>query len=94
RGVSFDWKSNNKHDIGLIAEEVGQVLPEIIDYEENGIDAIGMSYGKLTPLLVEAVKELKTEIDELRKENIELRSRFEVMEKSELNTYDLREGVK
>ena len=57
-GVYFDWKESHggKHDVGFIAESVGKVLPEIVDYEENGIDAIGLDYSKLTPLLVESVK--------------------------------------
>ena len=45
RGVTYDWnKSHGGHrDIGMIAEEVGQVLPEIVQYEPNGIDAIGLT---------------------------------------------------
>lgn len=69
RGVYFDWDAEHggQHDVGMIAEEVGQVLPEIVGYEENGIDATGMDYSKLTPLLVEAVKALKVEVDEQQK---------------------------
>ncbi|MHC4489180.1 MAG: tail fiber domain-containing protein [Planctomycetota bacterium] len=63
RGVYFNWDAEHGggHDVGMIAEEVGQVLPEIVGYEENGIDATGMDYSKLTPLLIEAIKELKEE---------------------------------
>jgi hypothetical protein len=50
----------------MIAEEVGEVMPEIVQYEEDGIYASGMDYGKLTPLLVEAIKALKAENDRLR----------------------------
>ncbi|UCG59063.1 MAG: tail fiber domain-containing protein, partial [Phycisphaerales bacterium] len=52
RGVYFDWDAEHggRHDVGMIAEEVGAVLPEIVTYEENGIDATGMDYSKLTPL--------------------------------------------
>jgi hypothetical protein len=66
RGVSFNWDEahGGNHDIGCIAEEVGRVLPEIVVYEENGIDANGMDYSKLTPLLIEAVKELSNKVDE------------------------------
>ncbi len=39
RGVTYDRKANGQHDIGLIAEEVGEVLPEVVQYEENGVDA-------------------------------------------------------
>jgi hypothetical protein len=76
RGVYFNWDKEHggRHDIGMIAEEVGQVLPEIVAYEPDGEYASGMDYGKLTPLLVEAVKALKTENDSLKK-------RIEALEK-------------
>jgi Chaperone of endosialidase len=65
RGVYFDWDEEHggQYDIGMIAEEVGKVLPEIVNYEENGYDAIGMDYSKMTPLLVEAVNALRAEKD-------------------------------
>jgi hypothetical protein len=66
RGVSFEWETNDKHDIGMIAEEVGEVVPEVVAYEENGRDAKSIDYGRLTAILVEAVKELKAENDNLR----------------------------
>ena len=75
RGVYYDWDEEHggHHDVGMIAEEVGAVLPEIVQYEENGVDAIGMDYSKLTPLLVEAV-------NALRNENATLRARLESLE--------------
>jgi hypothetical protein len=65
RGVYYDWDEEHggHHDLGMIAEEVGEVLPEIVNYEANGIDAIGMDYSKMTPLLVEAVNALRAEKD-------------------------------
>ncbi len=68
QGVYFDWDEEHggQHDVGMIAEEVGAVLPEIVQYEENGVDAIGMDYSKLTPLLVEAVNAQQAEIEDLR----------------------------
>jgi len=66
RGVTFDWKSNGVHDIGLIAEEVGVVIPEIVDYEENGVDAISVNYARLVALLIEGMKEQQKQIDELQ----------------------------
>jgi hypothetical protein len=56
-GVSYDLKANGKHQIGLIAEEVGKVVPELVEYEDNGKDAKGVDYAKLTALLIEATKE-------------------------------------
>jgi hypothetical protein len=63
RGVYFDWDEEHggRHDLGFIAEEVGQVLPEIVVYEENGVDATGMDYSKMTPLLVEAANAMRAE---------------------------------
>jgi hypothetical protein len=75
RGVYFDWDEEHgaKHDVGCIAEEVAKVLPEIVVFEENGTDVHGMDYSKLTPLLIEAVKEQQRIIDALkvRIENLE-----------------------
>jgi len=65
RGVSFDWDAahGGRHDVGMIAEEVGEVLPEIVAYETNGVDALGMDYSRLTPLLVEAIKAVQRQAD-------------------------------
>ncbi|MEK7813032.1 MAG: tail fiber domain-containing protein, partial [Candidatus Desantisbacteria bacterium] len=63
RGVYFDWKENGKHDMGMIAEEVGEVIPEIVDYEENGTNATGLDYSRLVAVLIEAVKAQQAQIE-------------------------------
>ena len=68
RGVMFDWKETGKKSMGFIAEEVGEVVPEVVNYEENGIDATGINYGNLTALLIECVKKQNDRIDALQKE--------------------------
>jgi hypothetical protein len=68
RGVSYDLKDSGKHEIGVIAEEVGSVVPELVSYEENGKDARGVDYARLTALLIEATKEQQREIRQLRSE--------------------------
>lgn len=73
-GVSFDWIEGGKHDIGLIAEDVGQVVPEVVAYEENGIDAQSIDYARLSALLIEAVKEQQKMIDQLKSELLELKA--------------------
>ena len=72
RGVTFDWneKSNKLqqekgHDVGLIAQEVEKVLPEIVQIRKDGIMAI--QYEKVVPLLVEAIKEQQNTIENLTK---------------------------
>jgi Chaperone of endosialidase len=62
RGVSYDLKDSGKHEVGVIAEEVGQVVPEVVSYEQNGKDATGVDYSRLTALLIEAAKEQQREI--------------------------------
>jgi hypothetical protein len=57
RGVSYDLKANGQHEVGVIAEEVGAVVPELVTYEENRKDARGVDYSRLTALLIEATKE-------------------------------------
>ena len=67
RGVEFDWNDKSDwegHDIGVIAQEVEKVVPEIVIERDNGYKAV--NYQKLTALLIEAVKELKEEIKELK----------------------------
>ena len=76
RGVTYDWKADGKHDIGLIAEEVGEVFPEIVAYEENGIDAKSVDYARLVAVLIEAVKEQQSTISELEKEVDDLSRRY------------------
>ncbi len=82
RGVSFDWKENGKHDIGFIAEEVGEIVPEVVAYEKNGIDAQSVDYARLTSLLVEAVKEQQKMIDDLKAELVDLKA--EINKKADL----------
>lgn len=68
-GVYFDWKKEQggTHSVGLIAEDVGKVIPEVVSYEENGIDASGLDYAHLVPVLIEAIKELAAKVEQLEK---------------------------
>jgi hypothetical protein len=68
RGVSYDYSPAQKHDIGMIAEEVGKVVPEVVTYEANGIDAQSIDYARLTAVLVQAVKEQQQEIRRQQKQ--------------------------
>jgi hypothetical protein len=61
-GVFFDWKVDGKHDIGFIPEEVAEVLPEAVAFDENGKAAKAIDNVRLVAVLVEAVKEQQTQI--------------------------------
>jgi hypothetical protein len=71
KGVTFDWKEKSegildiKEDIGFIAQDVQEVLPELVRENDNGM--LSMRHQGITPILVEAIKELKAEIEELKK---------------------------
>ncbi len=75
RGVSYDSKAGGKHEIGVIAEEVGQVVPEVVSYAQNGVDAQGVDYSRLTALLIEALKSQQAEIRELKERVDQLTSK-------------------
>ena len=66
-GYEFDWndKQDNYqgHDIGVIAQEVEAVFPELVQTRENGYKAV--KYDKLTAVLIQAVKELSARLKEL-----------------------------
>ena len=62
RGVSYKWKDTGRKDIGLVANEVEEVLPELV--VEKGHKHI--DYGHMIGLLVEAMKEQQKEIEELK----------------------------
>ena len=71
QGVTFDWKDNDsildiKEDIGFIAQDVQEVLPELV--RENKKGNLSLRYQGITPILLEAIKELKAEIEELKKQ--------------------------
>jgi len=81
RGVSFEWrqdeypeqKFSSAGQIGLIAQEVRDIVPEIVSETDDGY--YNVDYTKLTPLLIEAIKELKAENEELRSRLDRLESR-------------------
>jgi len=71
RGVSFDWKESGKPSIGVIAQEVEKVLPELV-LTQQVLDPTGESeiksvdYGKIVGVLINAINELKAEVDKLK----------------------------
>lgn len=64
QGVTFKWKETGKPDIGLIAEEVNDILPDLVTKNDSNIPE-GIDYGKLTAVLVESIKELTQKVQKL-----------------------------
>jgi hypothetical protein len=66
-GYEFDWNDNqstyNGHDIGVIAQEIESIAPELVIDRETGYKAV--KYEKLVALLIEGIKELSAKVNEL-----------------------------
>lgn len=71
RGVSYKWNRDNSAGIGFIAQEVEKVCPELVLTGELK----SIAYGNITAILVEAVKELRTEVLDLRLELAAMKAR-------------------
>jgi hypothetical protein len=66
-GYEFDWNSLSEkegHDVGVIAQEIESVLPELVVNRDNGYKAV--RYEKIVALLIEAIKDQQLQIDELK----------------------------
>lgn len=68
-GYEFDWNDKQNvyegHDVGVIAQEVEKVLPEVVQTRKDGYKAV--KYEKLVPLLIESIKELTQRVEELER---------------------------
>jgi len=64
RPVEYDLKSDGRHDIGFIAQEMKQVVPDVV--KEMGDGTLSIQYAKLVPVLVNAIKELQAEVELLK----------------------------
>ena len=67
-GYEFDWNDKQNtyegHDVGVVAQEVEEVLPEVVATRDSGYKAV--KYEKMIPLLIEAIKEQQQQINELK----------------------------
>jgi hypothetical protein len=63
-GVRFDWKDNDESSAGVIAQEVEEIMPEIVHTNDEGIKSV--NYNGIIGLLVEAIKEQQNQIEELK----------------------------
>lgn len=81
----YDWRTadfpqygfTNNTQVGFKAQEVEAVLPEVVGTDANGYKNV--DYGKITTLLVEAVKELNAKVDLLSKENADLKAKVDAI---------------
>lgn len=72
--ITFDWKTSLKphRNIGFNAQQLQSVMPELVNVGDDADKTLSVNYGNITPVLVNAVKELQAEIDALKAENARL----------------------
>jgi Chaperone of endosialidase len=79
-GYSYEWRKDEfpeynfktGNDIGLIAQEVENLFPELVFTDDNEMKSKSVDYTKLVPVLVESIKELKAEVEALRELKAEI----------------------
>ena len=81
RPVTFNWKTNQQHDLGLIAEEVAEVEPLLVTHNKTGAIE-GVKYDQLNVVLINAVREQQQLIDQQQKTAEKLEERFERQEQT------------
>ena len=73
---SYQWidreQNGDCREIGLIAQEVKEVLPELVFENNNGM--YGLHYDKVSILILQSIKQLQKQIDELKNENIQMKN--------------------
>ena len=104
RGVSYDLRADGRHEVGVIAEEVGAVVPEVVTWEKNGTEAESVDYGRLTALLIEATKQQQREVrqqqaeltraqQEIKQQQILLRAQTAAMQSLEAEVREARQTL-
>ena len=72
-GVYFNWVGKQERNVGVIAQQVQKVLPEVVSEDKNGY--LSVDYGAIVPLLIETVKDQGSRITYLEKKIEELQNK-------------------
>ena len=79
-GNTFDWNEHKQStytgkDYGVVAQEIQNVMPELVETKDNGYLAV--RYDKMIPLLIEAIKEQQTIIDNQKEEMTDMKAELD-----------------
>lgn len=95
RPVTFDWKINHNHDLGLVAEEVAQVEPLLVTYENGQIE--GVKYDRIAVVLLNAIREqqeqIKKQFDLIQRQQHELSAQKGLLRNQQLQLVSLKRVV-
>lgn len=95
RGVSYNWidkTKTQKNQIGVIAQEVEEVYPEFVHTNEEGMKSV--NYSQMVAVLIEAIKELNTQIETLKSENASLKTELVKATDNEKRITELEASMK
>ena len=68
RGVTFNRTDfDGEKQMGVIAQEVEKIIPEVVKEDDSEDKIKSVAYGNMVGVLIEAIKDLKAEVDELKK---------------------------
>jgi hypothetical protein len=74
RGVSYNKIGEQEKKVGVIAQEILEILPEVVSQDETGTYSV--AYGNISAVLIEAIKELTNTVKEQQKQIDELKSKL------------------
>ena len=93
-GNTYDWNEKSGKsgdDVGVIAQEVLEVLPQAVTTRDNGYPAV--DYQRIVPLLVEAVKELSARVQDLEQKNYQINNSKFIIMANFRKSFNFRNGV-
>jgi FtsZ-binding cell division protein ZapB len=79
RSIKYNWKSDSlsHKEIGLVAQEVKALIPEVVETASDSMQTLMMNYSALIPVLVKAIQEQQKQIEDLKTENSSLKNDHE-----------------
>ncbi|MBN2858136.1 MAG: tail fiber domain-containing protein, partial [Candidatus Delongbacteria bacterium] len=83
RPVTYLWKDKPERGrkVGLIAQELIEVLPEVVNVGDDEDQTLGINYAELTPILIKALQEQQEEMESMKKEMSEMKKIIETLRK-------------
>ena len=84
--VSFRYKRNDQEDIGLIAEDVNEIIPDLVNYDKEGLPN-GVKYDRISVYLLEIIKEQQERINSLEETNNNQEEEIDIIKEAFCNKY-------
>lgn len=83
RTIRYNWKSESdaRKEIGLVAQQVKELIPEVVVTADDSMQTLMMNYSALIPVLVNAIQDQQKEMESFRNENSEMRKQNAMLQK-------------